>query len=48
MWGTSPEGGSSTEDYANKQWGGLMGTYYRARRATPTAYLPMHSASLAT
>ena len=33
MWGTSDEGGSSIEDYANKQWAGLMGSFYRGRCA---------------
>lgn len=33
VWGTSDEGGSSIEDYANKQWAGLMGSFYRGRCA---------------
>ena len=46
VWGTSDEGGSSIEDYANKQWAGLMGSFYRARCAcihfAPAVTLPQH------
>ena len=31
VWGTSDAGGSEVEDYANKQWAGLMSSYYRPR-----------------
>ncbi len=37
VWGTSDAGGSSIEDYANKQWSGLMGSFYRGRCAPPAA-----------
>ena len=31
VWGTSQAGGSEVEDYANREWAGLVGTYYRPR-----------------
>lgn len=33
IWGTSQDGGSEIEDYANRQWGGLMHSYHRRRCA---------------
>ena len=31
VWGTSPRGGSEVEDYANREWAGLISSYYRPR-----------------
>ena len=31
VWGTSEAGGSEVEDYANREWAGLISTYYRPR-----------------
>ena len=31
VWGTSPKGGSEVEDYANREWAGLISSYYRPR-----------------
>ena len=36
VWGTSAVGGSEIEDYANRQWAGLMSGYYRPRREPGT------------
>jgi alpha-N-acetylglucosaminidase len=33
VWGLHPGGPSEIEDYANRQWAGLMLDYYRARCA---------------
>ena len=35
VWGTSAGGGSEVEDYANREWAGLMGGYYRPRCVRP-------------
>ena len=41
VWGTSPEGGSPIEDYANRQWAGLLSSYYAVRSGRlPCMYLP--------
>ncbi|KAK9837149.1 hypothetical protein WJX81_006355 [Elliptochloris bilobata] len=42
VWGTSDEGGSSIEDYANKQWSGLMGSFYGERWALFVARLEVN------
>ncbi|CAL5229140.1 g12413 [Coccomyxa viridis] len=31
VWGTSPKGGSEVEDYANREWAGLISSYYKPR-----------------
>lgn len=31
VWGTSGDGDSEVSDYANKQWGGLLSTFYHTR-----------------
>ena len=31
VWGTSPRGGSEVEDYANREWAGLISSYYKPR-----------------
>ncbi|GMH42712.1 hypothetical protein BSKO_10631 [Bryopsis sp. KO-2023] len=31
LWGISPSGDTDLSDYANKQWGGLMSSFYRER-----------------
>jgi len=47
VWGTSDAGGSSIEDYANKQWSGLMGSFYRGRCAPRAARPQLGGASAA-
>lgn len=31
VWGTSNAGGSEVEDYANREWAGLISSYYKPR-----------------
>ena len=31
VWGTSDAGGSQIEDYANREWAGLISSYYKTR-----------------
>jgi len=31
VWGTSDAGGSEIEDYANREWAGLLSSYYKPR-----------------
>ena len=35
VWGSSPKGGSEVEDYANREWAGLISSYYKPRSAAP-------------
>lgn len=46
VWGTSDDGDSEVSDYANKQWAGLLSTFYHARCfcKLPSPIYPTHVA----